>query len=485
MAAVRTDTLYVDLDGTLTLTDVLVEAFLELIKKNLLYLLILPFWLLRGKAYMKHQIMQRVSLRVDLLPYNQELLDYLRQQKQQGSKLVLISASTQSVVDQIAEHLALFDAAIGSSISSNCSGHRKLARIREHSGDSSFVYAGNAEVDLQVWRQAQGAILVNTSAALKKRAAASTAVVAVFDNKYNAISGMISRSIKAMRPHQWLKNTLLFLPLMLAHQVDNTQLVWQAVIAFVSFSLCSSSVYVLNDLLDLSADRQHRTKCRRPFAAGHLSPLTGLLLSAVLLAFAFGFAAALPVEFMLILAVYYLCTGMYSFVLKKIELVDVITLATLYTLRIIAGAAAVSVIPSFWLLAFSMFLFMSLAIVKRYTELSYLRESGITHSAGRGYVAKDLDMLAIFGCISGLMSVMVFALYINSDDILEQYSTPEILWFICPLLLYLVSRIWLLAFRGEIEEDPIIFALTDSISQSVTVVCITLLWMANLNWNLY
>jgi len=187
---------------------------------------------------------------------------------------------------------------------------------------------------------------------------------------------------------------------------------------------------------------------------------------------------------MLILAVYYLCTGMYSFVLKKIELVDVITLATLYTLRIIAGAAAVSVIPSFWLLAFSMFLFMSLAIVKRYTELSYLRESGITHSAGRGYVAKDLDMLAIFGCTSGLMSVMVFALYINSDGILQQYSAPEILWFICPLLLYLVCRIWLLAFRGEIEEDPIIFALTDGISQSVIAVCIALLWMANLNWNL-
>ncbi len=484
MAEVRADTLYVDLDGTLTLTDVLVEAFLELIKTNLLYVLVLPFWLLRGKAYMKYQIIQRVSLRVDLLPYNQELLNYLRQRKQQGSKLVLISASTQSIVEQIAEHLALFDAAIGSSVSSNCSGHRKLARIRDYSGDAAFIYAGNAEVDLQVWQQAQGAILVNSSAALKKRAAACTAVIAVFDNKYGALSGIISRSIKAMRPHQWLKNTLLFLPLMLAHQVDNTQLIWQAAIAFISFSLCSSSVYVLNDLLDLSADRQHRSKCRRPFAAGDLSPMTGLLLSPLLLALAFGIAALLPFEFMLILAVYYLCTGMYSFVLKKIELVDVITLATLYTLRIIAGAAAVSVIPSFWLLAFSMFLFMSLAIVKRYTELSYLRESGITHSAGRGYVAKDLDMLAIFGCTSGLMSVMVFALYINSDGILQQYSAPEILWFICPLLLYLVCRIWLLAFRGEIEEDPIIFALTDGISQSVIAVCIALLWMANLNWNL-
>ena len=485
MAAVRTDTVFVDLDGTLTFTDILVEAFLELIKKNLLYILVLPFWLLRGKAYMKHQIMQRVSLRVDLLPYNKELLDYLREQKQQGSKLVLISASTQSVVEQVAEHLALFDAAIGSSVSSNCSGHRKLARIRDYSGDADFIYAGNAQVDLQVWRQAQGAILVNTSAALKKRAAACTAVVAVFDSKYNAASGIINRSIKAMRPHQWLKNALLFLPLMLAHQIDNTQLLWQAVMAFISFSLCSSSVYVLNDLLDLSADRQHRSKFRRPFAAGDLSPLIGLLLSAVLLVLAFGIAIVLPVEFLLILAVYYLCTCMYSFVLKKIELVDVITLATLYTLRIIAGAAAVSVIPSFWLLAFSMFLFMSLAIVKRYTELSYLRESGITHSAGRGYVAKDLDMLAIFGCTSALMSVMVFALYINSEDILQQYSTPEILWFICPLLLYLVSRIWLLAFRGEIEEDPIIFALTDGISQAVTVVCITLLWMATLNWNLF
>ncbi len=485
MAAVQTDTLYIDLDGTLTFTDVLVEAFLELIKLNLLYVLVLPFWLLRGKAYMKHQIMRRVSLRVDLLPYNQELLTWLRECKHQGSKLVLISASTQSVVEQVAEHLNLFDAAIGSSVNSNCSGLRKLARIRDYSGDTAFIYAGNARVDLQVWQQAQGAILVNTGAALKKRAAACTTVIAVFDSKYSAISGIVSRSINAMRPHQWLKNALLFLPLLLAHQIDNAQLVWQAIIAFTSFSLCSSSVYVLNDLLDLSADRQHRSKFKRPFAAGDLSPLFGLLLSALLLAIAFGTAALLPVEFILILAVYYLCTCMYSFILKKIELVDVITLATLYTLRIIAGAAAVSVIPSFWLLAFSMFLFMSLAIVKRYTELSYLRDSGFTHSVGRGYVAKDLDMLAIFGCTSALMSVMVFALYINSEDILQQYSTPEILWFICPLLLYLVSRIWLLAFRGEIEEDPIIFALSDGISQSVTLVCIALLWMANLNWNAF
>ncbi len=476
--------LFVDLDGTLTHSDLLAESFLELIKRNLLYVLLVPFWLMRGKAHLKQKISERVTVRVDLLPYNQELLDYLHAEKAAGKRLVLVSATSQRIVEQVAHHLGIFEAAMGSGPDQNCSGSNKLQCIHTYAKGDSFVYAGNAHVDLKVWKEAEGAVLVSASPGLKKKAAALTRVVAEFDHRYGTLAGVANRVIKAMRLHQWLKNTLIFLPLALSHDTGNVEMILRAMVAFLCFGLCASSVYILNDLLDLPADRQHHSKQRRPFASGDLPPQLGLLLSPILLLLAFLIATRLPLEFMLILGGYYFCTCLYSFVLKKIELVDVITLATLYTARIIAGAAAISVIPTFWLLAFSMFLFMSLAIVKRYTELSALRASGMSHTEGRGYLASDLDIMAIFGCTSGLMSVMVFALYINSDDTLLQYSTPEILWFICPLLLYLICRIWMLAFRGEIEDDPIVFALTDGISQAVTFVCIALLWMATINWPL-
>ena len=468
--------LYVDLDGTLIKSDLLLESFLELIKRNLLYIFLAPFWLLSGKAHLKAQIASRIELRVDLLPYNIELLAYLKRQQQLPRKIILISASDQRLVDAVAAHCACFDDAIGSDGNSNCSGARKLARIQQDS--SLFVYAGDNRVDLKVWEQAAGAIVVNLRPSLRRKLDSLCTIEAEF----NYSSGSFKSYIRTLRLHQWLKNTLVFLPLALAHELDNSALIVNALIAFLCFGLCASSVYILNDLLDLSSDRQHRSKFRRPFAAGDIPLLSGLLLSPVLLFCAFSLATTLPGTFIVVLALYYLCTGMYSFVLKRIMLVDVILLATLYTLRIISGAAAISVVPSFWLLAFSMFLFFSLAVVKRYTELNYLRNAGIEQSEGRGYYAQDLNMMAMFGCASAFLSVMVFALYINNEDTRNQYLTPELLWLICPLLLYMVSRIWLLAARGQIEEDPIIFALTDRVSQVVTLICGLLLWLANFPW---
>lgn len=468
--------LYVDLDGTLIHSDLLLESCLELIRHNLLLVFLVPFWMLRGKAFLKHEIARRVQLRVDLLPYNKEFLDFLREQKQSGRRLVLISASDHSLVQAVAAHLDLFDEAIGSDGVVNCSGTRKLARILER--DKEFCYAGDGRVDLQVWKGASAAILVDASAPLKREAAALTHIEREFDRPRRGLRPYR----RALRLHQWLKNTLVFLPLALAHEINNPELIWQATLAFLSFGLCASSVYVLNDLLDLTSDRQHRNKCRRPFAAGDIPLLSGLLLSPVLLVLAFAVAMPLPRAFIVILALYYFCTGLYSFVLKRMMLVDVIMLAALYTLRIISGAAAISVVPSFWLLAFSMFLFFSLAVVKRYTELDYLREAGIAQSEGRGYYAQDLSMMAMFGGASAFMSVMVFALYINNEDTREQYLTPEILWLICPLLLYMITRIWLLTARGQIHEDPIVFALTDRVSQLVTLVCGAMLWLANIDW---
>ena len=472
--------LYVDLDGTLIHSDMLLESFLELIRRNLLLILLVPLWMLRGKAFFKREIARRVQLRADLLPYNQQLLDFLRVEKKSGRRLILISASDDSLVQAVAAHLGIFDQAIGSDGLVNCSGTRKLARIL--ATDQTFCYAGDGRIDLQVWKGASAAILVNTSAAVKIEAARLTQIEQTFDRASDRALGGLRPYLKALRLHQWLKNTLVFLPLALAHQINNPELIWHALLAFLSFSLCASSVYVLNDLIDLPSDRQHRSKCRRPFAAGNIPLLHGLLMSPVLLLLAFALAQLLPRAFVIVLALYYLSTGLYSFVLKRIMLVDVIMLAALYTLRIISGAAAISVVPSFWLLAFSMFLFFSLAVVKRYTELDYLREAGIAQSEGRGYYAQDLNIMAMFGGASAFMSVMVFALYINNEDTREQYQTPEILWLICPLLLYMVTRIWLLTARGRIEEDPIVFALKDRVSQLVTAAYGAMLWLATLDW---
>jgi 4-hydroxybenzoate polyprenyltransferase/phosphoserine phosphatase len=468
--------LYVDLDGTLMRSDLLLESFLELLKRNLLYLFLVPLWLLRGKAALKQEIASRVSVRVDLLPWNTEFVDYLREQKALGRRLVLISASDQRLVDAVARHLGLFDAAIGSDGKYNCSGSQKQQIIAAEA--PQYVYAGDRDVDLDVWRHAAAAIPVNVSPALRARVAAMLPIEAEFTRTPGGLKGCV----RSLRLHQWLKNTLVLLPLVLAHELTNTGLFLQALLAFLSFGLCASSVYVLNDLLDLPSDRQHYSKRLRPLASGEIPLLTGLLISPALLVMSFALANQLPQAFIIILGVYYLCTGFYSFVLKRIMLVDVIMLAALYTLRIIAGAAAVSVVPSFWLLAFSMFLFFSLAVVKRYTELDYLQKAGIDQSEGRGYYAQDLNMMAMFGSTSALLSVMVFALYINNDDTREQYATPELLWLLCPLLLYLVTRIWLLAARGQIAEDPIVFAIKDRVSQALILSAGLLLWLATLDW---
>jgi len=468
--------LYVDLDGTLMRSDLLLESFLELLKRNPLYLFLVPLWLLRGKAALKQEIASRVSVRVDLLPWNTEFVDYLREQKALGRRLVLISASDQRLVDAVARHLGLFDAAIGSDGKYNCSGSQKQQIIAAEA--PQYVYAGDRDVDLDVWRHAAAAIPVNVSPALRARVAAMLPIEAEFTRTPGGLKGCV----RSLRLHQWLKNTLVLLPLVLAHELTNTGLFLQALLAFLSFGLCASSVYVLNDLLDLPSDRQHYSKRLRPLASGEIPLLTGLLISPALLVMSFALANQLPQAFIIILGVYYLCTGFYSFVLKRIMLVDVIMLAALYTLRIIAGAAAVSVVPSFWLLAFSMFLFFSLAVVKRYTELDYLQKAGIDQSEGRGYYAQDLNMMAMFGSTSALLSVMVFALYINNDDTREQYATPELLWLLCPLLLYLVTRIWLLAARGQIAEDPIVFAIKDRVSQALILSAGLLLWLATLDW---
>ncbi|MEC9367808.1 MAG: UbiA family prenyltransferase [Pseudomonadota bacterium] len=472
----KTRPLCVDLDGTLLRGDVLAESVVVLLKKNPLYLLLLPLWLLRGKAALKQEIASRVDLDPALLPYNARFVAWLRRQKAAGREIILVTASNDKFATAIARHLRLFDAVIASDERANLKGRRKLERLVEEFGEKQFDYAANGRVDIPVWRSAARAIVVNPQAGVRTAAQSLGNVDRLFDDRD---SGFMS-ALRAMRLHQWLKNLLVFVPLIMAHRMLEPALVLDAAIAFLAFSLCASSVYLLNDLVDLPADRQHPTKRNRPLASGNMSIALATGLIPLLLASSLALSLLLPSAFLLVIGGYYLATVAYSFYVKRTLLFDVIALAGLFTSRIIAGGAAVAIPISFWLLAFSMFLFLSLALVKRYVELRSLPRAANGRAAGRGYKAVDLESMSQFGIASGYMAVLVLALYIDSKAVNLLYGHPEIIWFLCPLVLYLVSRIWLLARRGEMHDDPIVFALTDRRSQLIAVAGALLLVAATL-----
>ncbi len=467
--------LVVDLDGTLIRTDCLVESAFALLKKKLTYAFLMPVWLARGKAALKREIAARVDIDVTTLPYHEPLIQFLNEERDAGRPIVLATASNQKYARAIAHHLGLFDEVIASDDTNNYSGRAKLARLETLYGAGGFDYAGNANVDLKVWARAREAIVVNPERGVARRAARTGKVARTFDDREGSVIG---RYLKALRLHQWLKNLLVFVPLVMAHEFDDPLLVAQAAVAFLAFGLCASSVYLLNDLLDLPDDRHHPTKRTRPFAAGTISIVNGVALIPLLLGSAFALASMLPIEFVGVLALYYGITLAYSLRLKRSALVDVLTLAGLYTIRIIAGGAAVTVELSFWLLAFSMFLFLSLALVKRFTELLTLQQQDRSESSGRGYTTTDLESLSQFGSASAYMAVLVLSLYINSEDVQTLYSHPELIWLLCPILLYMIMRVWLLARRDELHEDPVVFVIEDRRSQVLAVIAAILLWLA-------
>jgi len=348
----------------------------------------------------------------------------------------------------------------------NLSGTEKRKVLSERFGSGGFDYAGNSNDDLKVFQDAQRGILVDPERNVEHRANKIVQIEHVFSSKGSAISTLV----RALRIHQWLKNLLVFVPLLAAHKYMDLKLLSVGIGAFIAFGLCASATYLLNDFLDLPADRAHARKRLRPLASGQLSSKVGALLIPILLAVAFGIGIALSRDFALILLAYLIVTVSYSLWLKTKILVDVLVLAGLYTMRILAGSAVTGISPSFWLLAFSMFLFLSLAMVKRFTELLSLREANRMAAAGRGYEVVDIATIQSMGASSGYLSVLVLALYINSDDVLMQYHHPEVLWLLCPLLLYWISRMWQRAGRGEMDDDPLVYAVKDSISRWVIAV---------------
>lgn len=453
--------LCVDLDGTLVKSDTLMDSLLVLARSQPLALLQVPLWLMRGRAAVKAEVGRRVSLDVRHLPYNRAVVEYLESERGEGRRLYLATGADRRLAEQIAEHLGLFDGVLASDGQTNLTAGNKLEGLRQTFGDEGYDYIGNGSPDVPLLQHAGTAMLANPMPGLRARLRIRGIAV---EREFEERAAPARAMRKAIRLHQWAKNVLIFVPMVLAHTL-RLNVLMEALLAFLSFSLCASATYIANDLLDIEADRRHPAKRLRPFAAGDLSVMTGMVLSLTLLGGALAIAVLLlPWAFLGWLLVYLATTLSYSLYFKRVVLVDVILLSGLYTLRLLAGSAATRVPISPWLGAFALFLFLSLAMVKRFSELQNTRARGQTLANGRGYLLMDIEQMRSFGTASAYASVVVFSFYIGAHEITALYRHASRLWLITPLMILWLSRVWLLASRGELNEDPVIFALTDRMS---------------------
>jgi 4-hydroxybenzoate polyprenyltransferase/phosphoserine phosphatase len=472
-ASVQPVPLCVDLDGTLIRTDVLWEMVVQLWRRPLLALQALAALFTRGKAALKSVLVAQLPIDPAALPYREDVLAYAAAEHASGREVALATATHREVAERIAQHLGIFTRVFATEPGINLSGARKRDVLEAAYGRGSFDYIGDSVKDIPILGAAHGILLVDPPALLLRKAEAGGNLVRVFSGPRLSVKVVA----KAMRLHQWAKNALLALPVLAAHIMFNLQ-AWVSVgVAFLAFGLVASSTYLLNDLVDLPSDRKHAKKRSRPLASGVMPIPTGIVLAAgsgvlgVVLS-----AAFLPTKFMGYLVVYIVLTLAYSFSLKRRLMLDVLALAVLYTLRILAGGAATATFVSEWLLMFSLFIFLSLAFLKRAIELQ--GESGDKRIAGRGYMPVDLETIRIMGASSGLMSVLVLAMYISSPAVTQFYRAPQVLWFICPLLIYWISRMWFLAARDEVHHDPVVFALVDKRSYVLLACALVILVVA-------
>ena len=452
--------LVVDLDGTLLRTDLLVESCFALLAEAPLRLPAAAVALTRGRAAFKARVAAEVTLDLAGLPFNDEFLTFLRAEHARGRRIFLASAADASYVRALADALGLFEGVFASDGARNLKGAAKARVLCAAFGRGGFDYAGNATADLDVWQEAGGVVAVNVSPGLLRTVLRRFPGASIIAPRKLAARDYL----RALRPHQWLKNLLLLVPGFAAHRFDGAMALACA-LAFVSFSLCASSVYLLNDLLDLRHDRKHRTKRHRPLAAGRIDMLHGVAMFCAALLGAVGVGLLLPPPFLAALGVYYALTLAYSLTLKRRAILDVMTLAGLYGMRIVAGGAATAVTLSPWLLAFSVFFFLCLALVKRSTELTDRRgRDAAVEPSGRGYKLADLAVLQTMAAASGYVAVLVFILYINSPGVAGVYAAAERLWAIPGILLYWISRVLILTHRGEMHDDPVLFAARDRAS---------------------
>jgi 4-hydroxybenzoate polyprenyltransferase len=451
--------LVVDLDGTLVKSDLLIETLFGELGRNPLPLLHLLPSLFSNKAKFKHFLAQKAAIDFGALPYDATVLAAIRQARADGRRVYLVSASNEKLVVAVAGQLGVFDGWLGSNASTNLKGKAKADLLVRTFGERQFDYLGSGSADLPVWKQARRSISIRSPGGVRRKLAALSDQVEHLDVPRETWPAWI----KLIRVHQWVKNGLVFIPLIMAHQFNLVAL-GHALLAAVAFSLCASAIYILNDLVDIQADRVHPTKRERAFASGGISPTSGLRAAMALWLASFCVALLISPGFVLVLLSYFALTILYFTVLKRKMLIDVFALASLYTIRMIGGAVAVGVLLSHWLLAFAMFIFVALALIKRYIELATLADQNLPNPTSRNYQTTDLSIIAAFAAASGYNAVVVLALYLSSNAVVPLYRHHNILWFICPLVLFWFSRVLLLAHRRLVHDDPIVFALKDPVS---------------------
>ncbi len=451
--------LAVDLDGTLIRGDMLYECLWCAMAHSWRTPFVAAQGLAAGKPALKRALADLGPVDVASLPYDAQVIAQIEAWRAAGGRTALITASDHQLAEAVAAHLGLFDEVQGTTPGCNLKGETKAALLTRRYGADGFVYMGDARADLPCWAGASAAITVGASPKFRAEVAEVNADV----THLSPPEALLGPVIKAMRPHQWLKNILVFVPI-LANQSFTWAALMQGLLAFVAFGLVASAGYVLNDLLDLGPDRAHDRKRLRPLASGRLPVSVGTALVPVLLAAGLLVSAVLGWAFAAVIAVYFFMTMAYSLYLKRKAIIDICVLAGLYTLRIIAGGVATGIELSIWLLAFSLFLFFSLATVKRQAELVHMKNSGLSGAAGRGYSVDDLPLTMQMALTSGYVSVLVMALYLNTPEIQAKYSAPSLLWGVNVLLLYWISRVVLTTHRGGMHDDPLVFAVTDRTS---------------------
>lgn len=457
--------LCIDCDGTLLRTDLLHESAVRVLLRKPWMIFSCLVWLIRGRAYMKQRLAEMADIDTASLPFREELVDYIKTRKAEGSRVLMVTAATGGLASAIAQECGLFDEVLASDSEVNLKGSVKRDALVQRFGRAGFHYAGDSSSDLAVWESADEAIIVGRGSSLRDR-------VSAVNPKVTEVGGERSELrpwLKLIRIHQWAKNLIIFVPLVTAHKVFDAQLLLASVAAFFSFSLLASATYIINDLYDLDHDRVHRTKRNRPLASGVVSLPEGLATALILGAVAVVLAWLVSPLFLAVLGAYLVVTLLYSSVLKRVVLVDVVVLAGLYTWRLVAGGAATGIVLSTWLLAFAMFVFASLAMAKRFVELN---ESLIANTRelavkGRGYRPGDKDLIGVLGISCAAVSVLVVILYVSSPDVRVLYVHPQLLLMLAPLFLYWLARVWLLASRGQLHEDPVLFAVKDKTSYLV------------------
>lgn len=453
--------LVVDLDGTLIKTDMLLESLMHAVGNRKISLLELVRSLINGKSAFKVRLSEEFDFDPTTLPYRSEVIGLIENSNRLGREVVLATAAAPKIANAIAGHLRLFTKVYSSESTLNLSGANKARVLVKEFGEMGFDYVGDSAKDFPVWQVARNRYLTGHDRRAKK----------LFNRLYERVEIIESSEMKAtsswarsLRIHQWVKNLLVFAPAIAAHEFFNLSLTVNLLLAFFSFSFLASAVYLINDVFDLQNDRAHPTKSLRPIPKGRISIISALLVATILLVIALGVGLALPSEFAVILFSYFILTSLYTVWIKKLLLLDVITLAGLYTLRVVAGGMAFGVPVSSWLLAFSFFIFLSLSFVKRSSELGIQVNSDSSRSNGRAYLVRDLPIINGLGLVSGLVSVLVFSLYLDSDTVTSLYATSGILWLAVPVLTFWVSYVWVRTGRGEVDEDPILFALKDRAS---------------------